>query len=198
MLTICSLPVLEIEKLKADLSSEFEMKNLGQAKKILGIEISRNMKDRNLFLSQKTYISKLLSRYGMEECKPVTTPLASHFRLSAEECPKLDEEKKEMESIPYTSAVGSLMYAMICTQPDLAHGMSVVSRFMVNPGKMHWSTVRWMFRYLKGTRSHGLLYKGVESIKYPLEGYVDANYAVDLDKKKSSTGYVFLALWKHH
>ena len=127
----------EINRLKAQLSSEFEMKNLGAAKKILGMEIHRDRKVGTLFLSQKTYIEKLLERFGMQDANSVSTPLAAHFKLSTALSPQTEEEVERMSRVPYASAVGSLMYAMVCTRPDISQAVSVVSRYMANPGKVH-------------------------------------------------------------
>ena len=113
------------------------MKDLSAAKKILGMEIHRDRQAGKLFLSQKNYIKKILDRFNMSNCKSVSTPLAAHFKLSSESCPQTEEEKEKMASIPYANAVGSLMYAMVCTRPDLAYAVSMVSRYMHNPGKEH-------------------------------------------------------------
>jgi hypothetical protein len=178
----------EIEKLKAQLNNEFEMKDLGAAKKILGMEIIRDRHVGKLYLSQQGYIKKVLRRFNMHEAKPVSTPLAPHFRLSAALCPQSDKDVEYMSKVPYSSAVGSLMYAMVCSRPDLSHALSVVSRYMANPGKEHWKAVQWIFRYLCGT-SNACLQFGKSKIG--LLGYVDSDYAGDLDKRRSLTGYVF-------
>jgi len=73
----------------------------------------------------------------MGDCKSVYIPLVAHFKLSSNSCPTTDEEIEKMPHVPYSSAVGSLMYAMVCTRPDLSHAISVVSHFMHNPGKDH-------------------------------------------------------------
>ena len=93
-----------------------------------------------------------------------------------------------MSKVPYASAVGSLMYAMVCTRPDIAHAVGVVSRYMSNPGKEHWEGVKWILRYLKGTSGMALCFKKSNII---LQGFVDANLGGDLDNRKSTTGYVF-------
>ena len=178
----------EIAKLKAQLSNEFEMKDLGAAKKIIGMEIIRERQSGKLYLSQKGYIEKVLRRFNMHDAKPVSTPLASHFRLSSALCPESDYDIEYMSRVPYSSAVGSLMYAMVCSRPDLSHALSVVSRYMANPGKEHWKTVQWIFRYLRGT-SNACLQFG--NSRDELVGYVDSDYAGDLDKRRSLTGYVF-------
>ncbi|KAL5572018.1 hypothetical protein UlMin_021615 [Ulmus minor] len=181
----------EIRKLKRQLGNEFEMKDLGPAKKILGMEIIRDRKQGTLFVSQCGYLRKVLAKFGMSDSKAVQTPLAAHFKLSMDMSPKTDAERKDVKRIPYASAVGSLMYAMVCTRPDLAYSASLVSRFMSNSGKDYWEAVKWIFRYVKGALDVGLLYKRCESAGAKLVGYVDADFAGDLDKRRSLTGYVF-------
>jgi hypothetical protein len=80
----------------------------------------------------------------MDEAKLVSTPLGSHFRLTKDQSPKTDQEKAYMSKVPYASAIESLMYAMVCTRPDIAHGVLVVSRYMSNPRKQHWEAVKWI------------------------------------------------------
>ena len=124
------------------------MKDLGPAKKILGIRIVHDRSLGLILLSQENYIKKVLERFNMDKAKPVNCPLAGHFKLSSSQCPTSDEEKNEMQKIPYASAVGSLMYAMVCTRPDIAHAVGVVSRFLSDPRKEHWAAVKWILRYL--------------------------------------------------
>jgi hypothetical protein len=164
------------------------MKDLGAAKKILGMEITRDRKSSVLFLSQQNYIQKVLHRFNMHDAKSVSTPIASHFKLSALQCPSTDEDIEYMSRVPYSSAVGSLMYAMVCSRPDLSYAMSLVSRYLADPGKEHWRAVQWIFRYLRGTSKACLKFgKTGEG----LVGYVDSDFAADLDKRRSLTGYVF-------
>uniref|UniRef100_A0A2N9GD91 Uncharacterized protein n=1 Tax=Fagus sylvatica TaxID=28930 RepID=A0A2N9GD91_FAGSY len=187
---IAAKSMYEVNRLKSLLHKEFEMKDLGAAKKILGMEIRRDREARKLWLSQKNYIRKVLEKFSMLDAKPVSTPLANHFRLSGSQCPKNEEEIENMSKVPYASAVGCLMYAMVCTRPDLAHAVSTVSRYMANPGREHWNAVKWISRYLKGIAEHGILFSrqpGTNSVV----GYVDADYAGEVDDRRSTTGYVF-------
>ena len=124
----------------------------------------------------------------MQNAKPVSIPLASHFKLSKEVCPKTQEEMDYMSKVPYASAVGSLMYAMVCTRPDIAHVVGIVSRYMNKPGKENWMAVKWILRYLRGTKNQALCFGG---LNIALHGYVDANMACDIDNKRSTTWYVF-------
>ncbi|KAL5764004.1 hypothetical protein ACOSQ2_016598 [Xanthoceras sorbifolium] len=178
----------EIMNLKRELSKQFAMKDLGTAKQILGMRIKRDTKSGTLLLSQAEYIKKVLSRFNMQDAKPVSTPLGVHFRLSKEQSPKTEEERTHMAKVPYASAIGSLMYAMVCTRPDIAQAVGAVSRYMNNPGKIHWEAVKWILRYLRGTTNKTLGFKGGDTT---LTGYVDADLAGNVDIRKSTTGYVY-------
>jgi hypothetical protein len=187
---IAAKSIVEVNKLKVLLSREFDMKDLGVAKKILGMEICRDRDAKRLWLSQADYVKKVLERISMENAKSVSTPLANHFCLSTSQCPKTVEETEDMSKVPYASAVGCLMYAMVCTGLDLAHAVSVVSKYMANLGKQHWDAVKWIFRYLKGTTDYDITFVRQKS-DLSVVGYVDADYARDLDDRRSTIGYVF-------
>ena len=179
----------EIENLKAQLNKEFEMKDLGEAKKILGMEICRDRKLRRLCLTQSQYLKKVLTQFGMnEKSKPVSTPLAPHFKISASMSPKDEAEREYMTRVPYANIVGSLMYAMVCTRPDIAHAVGIVSRYMHDPGKEHWQAVKWILRYILNTVDVGLTFQQDDQL---IVGYCDSDYASDLDKRRSTTGYIF-------
>jgi len=100
----------------------------------------------------------------MKGGKPVCIPLANYFKLSRVSCPTSQDEKEAMVVIPYSSAVGRLMYAMVCTRPDIAHAVEVVSRFLSNSGKEHWEAVKWILRYLKGSSNKCLCFRGSENL----------------------------------
>uniref|UniRef100_A0A2N9FZT3 Uncharacterized protein n=1 Tax=Fagus sylvatica TaxID=28930 RepID=A0A2N9FZT3_FAGSY len=138
----------------------------------------RDREARKLWLSQKNYFRKVLENFSMLDAKPVSTPLANHFRLS----------------------VGCLMFAMVCTKLDLAHAVSTISRYMANSGREHWNAVKWIFRYLKGSAEHGILFLRQSGINSVI-GYVDADYVGDMDDMRSTIGYLFtlsggLICWK--
>ena len=103
------------------------MKDLGVASLILGMEISA---DKKLWLNQRKYIETILHRFNMQECKPVKVPIPVGVRLSTKQCPKTQEEEEDMSHVPYASAIGSLMYAMVCIRPDIAHAVGVLSRYI--------------------------------------------------------------------
>ncbi|XP_055835106.1 secreted RxLR effector protein 161-like [Solanum dulcamara] len=102
--------------------------------------------------------------------------------------PQFEDRVEHMLTVPYASAVGSIMYAMMCTRPDIAQSISAVSRYIDNLGKRHWKIVKWILRYLKGACDVGLTFQKSEDLL--VLDYVNSYYARDLDKK-STTGYIF-------
>ena len=124
----------------------------------------------------------------MKQSKPISTPLGAHFKLRKKSCSSSKKEKGDIASTIYSSTVRSLMYAMVCTRPNIAHAVGVVSRFMVNPSKDHWEAVKWIFRYLRGSSKLCLTFGDSKPV---LEGYVDVDWAGDLDGRKFTSGYLF-------
>lgn len=179
---------IKIQKLKNKLNESFDMKDLGPVKKILGMQILRDRKKGKLWLSQENYIEKVLERFNMDKAKSVSCPLAAHFKLSKSQSPSSEEEREEMEKVPYASAVGCLMYAMVCTRPDIGYALGVVSRFLANPGKEHWTAVKWILKYLRGTSKLCLCFG---SDRHVLQGFTDADLAGDIDTMRSTSGYLF-------
>ncbi|KAM6579722.1 hypothetical protein CsatA_008998 [Cannabis sativa] len=96
-----------------------------------------------------------------------------------------------MKDVPYSNAVGSVMYLMVSTRPDLGFAMSVLSKYMANPGKVHWLAMKWVFRYLLGTTKVGLTYNR-QKANTIIEGYSDSDYAGDRDNRRSTSAYFFL------
>lgn len=131
-----------IDRLKKQLSEYFAMKDLGLAKKILGIQIDRYKKKKKLYMSQEQYIKKVLEKFSMNNAKVVSTPLVTHFKLSFKQCPSTDKEKKDMARVPYVLVIRSLMYAIFCIKPYIAHVIGVVNRFFSYLGKDHWNVVK--------------------------------------------------------
>ena len=129
------------------------MKDMGPVKQILGMHIVRDRMKKLLWLSQEKYVTKVLQRFSMLDAKPVGSTQPTNCKLSGKQSPKTKVDKAEMMKIPYASAVGSLMYAMVCTRSDIGYAVKVVSWFMSNPGREHSVVVKWILRFLKGTLS---------------------------------------------
>ena len=117
------------------MARNFDMKDIGAAKQILGIEIHKDRGNGKLSISQEKYVEKIVERFEMNKAKPVNVPLASHFKLSSNLCPSSVEENDYMSRVPYANIVGCLMCAMVCNRPDIPHAMGVVSKYMENMEK---------------------------------------------------------------
>ncbi|KAL0445126.1 UNVERIFIED_CONTAM: Retrovirus-related Pol polyprotein from transposon TNT 1-94 [Sesamum latifolium] len=169
--------------IKVWLSTQFSMKDMGEASYILGIKIYRDRSRRLLGFTQSSYIEKILKRFKMEQSKRGLLPMRNGTKLSKKQSPKTDEELKRMSNIPYASVVRSIQYVVQCTRPDVAYAL----RYQACIGEAHWGAVKSILKYLKRTKDMFLIYGGGELI---LEGYSDASFQSD-DDAKSQSGFVF-------
>jgi len=174
---------------KRFLSSKFDMKDLGEAGYVLGIEIHRDRSRGILGLSQRAYVEKVLKKYNMHKCSASPAPVVKGDKFGTFQCPRNNHESAQMKSIPYASIVGSIMYAQVCTRPDLAFVTGMLGRYQSNPGLDHWKAAKKVLRYLQGTKGLMLTYKKSDNLE--VVGYSDADFAGCVDTKKSTSGYVF-------
>ena len=126
----------------------------------------------------------------MNTAKKGFLPMLHGIRLSKTQGLVSADERRRMEMIPYASAIGSIMYAMICTRPDVSYALSVTSRYQSDPGESHWTAVKNILKYLRRTKDVFLVYGGEEALG--VKGYTDVSFQTDLDDSKSQSGYVFL------
>ncbi|PIL23016.1 hypothetical protein GSI_14323 [Ganoderma sinense ZZ0214-1] len=187
-LTIVASCVALVVRVKAKLREAFEISDEGEIHWILGFAVIRDRSARTLSLSQTAYIDAIIRRFGLDDAKPLSTPMDPHVQLSAEQSPKTMAEVAGMRNVPYREAVGSLQYASLGTRPDITYAVSVLSRFLENPGRAHWEACKRVFRYLAGTKSLRLTY-GRE--QRDLVGFTDADGSMHEDRKAIS-GYAFL------
>ena len=118
------------------------MKDLGEASYVIGIKIHRDRKQRILKLSQKAYIEKVLERFRLKNCNGFVAPIIKRDRFSNDQCPRNALEKQQMKDIPYSSAVGSLLYSHVCTRPDIAMTVGLLGRYQSNPGLKYWKAAK--------------------------------------------------------
>mgnify|MGYP004607028067 CR=1 FL=1 len=179
-----------LHETKRFLARKFEMKDLGDASFVLGIQIYRDRARGILGLSQKGYIEKILKRFSMQDCKPGDTPISKGDKFSLSQCPKNDLEAKALQKIPYASIVGSLMYTQVCTRPDIAFIVGMLGRYLSNPGIVHWKAAKRVLRYLQRTKDYMLTYKKSDQLE--IIGYSDSDFAGCQDSRKSTSGYIYL------
>ncbi|GJW81938.1 putative RNA-directed DNA polymerase [Tanacetum coccineum] len=176
-----------IAQLKRDLSKSFSVKDLGPAKQIIGIRIFCDRGAKKLHISQEQYIEKVLCRFNMDKAKVVSSPLTTNFKLTDKDFPSFKKNIEKMDKVLYASVVGSLMYTIVCTRPDLAHAVGVVSRFLSNHSKKHWEAVKCIFRYMRGTSKLGITFGNGKPM---LVGFTDSYMAGNKDNMKSTSGYL--------
>ena len=168
-----------IQSTKDMLNSKFDMKDMGLADVILGVKITRT--SDGLALSQTHYVDKILEQFNQSDTGIARTPVDVSLHLSK-------NGGEGVSQLEYSRIIGSLMYLMSCTRPDIAYSVSRLSRYTSNPGHDHWKAIVRVLHYLRYTRDLGLHYT-----RYPavLEGYCDANWISDMKDSKSTSGYVF-------
>jgi hypothetical protein len=177
-----------INKAKSLLKSNFAVKDLGEARHFLGMQISferdENGKLLAVKLSNEKLITDMLISFGMLDCKPKSVPLDPGMKLKKGDGDPLPPDNR------YRELVGGLLYLSTTVRPDISHVSGLLGRFSSNPTTHHWSAGMHVLRYLAGTKSLGLKWtKG----KGGMEGFVDSDFAGDLDGHKSTSGFVFLS-----
>ncbi|KAM2181919.1 hypothetical protein ACFX1Q_032474 [Malus domestica] len=165
-------------KLEQNLAAEFEMKNLGDLKYFLRVEVARS--SRGIFLSQRKYVLDLLKETGMLGCKPVDTPIIEKHYLG------IYPDQESVDRGRYQRLVGRLIY-LSHTRPDIAYAVSVVSQFMQSPSVDHMVAVMRILAYLKSAPGKGILYECHGHMR--IEGFTDADWASDVIDKRSTFGY---------
>ena len=178
-----------LESIKTSLKNSFSMKDLGDAAYILGIRIYRDRSKRLIGLSQDTYIDKVLKRFNMEQSKKGFLPMSHGVHPSKTQCPSTVDERERMSKVPYASAIGSIMYAMISTRLDVSYALSATSRYQPDPGESHWTMVKNILKYFRRTKDVFLVYGGEDELV--VTGYTDASFQTDPDDSKSQSGYVY-------
>ena len=152
---------------------------------VLNIEIHRDRSQNLLGLSQRAYVDRILKRFNIETCKAREVPVVKGDKLGKNQCPGNDFERKSMENIPYASVVGSLMYAQVCTRPDIAFIVGVLGRYLSNPGQAYWVAAKKVMRYLQQTNDYMLVYRKMENLE--VLGYTDSDFTGCSDDLKSTS-----------
>lgn len=171
-------------EVKKGLAGGYEVKEMGDLHHFVGVKVIQTPQTEEVWISQEAYAQRVLQKFGMENAKPIDTPIDASSKLvkRTEDCEGFDQGQ-------FQSAVGSLLYLSIMTRPDIMYAVSNVAKFCVNPSKQHWIGVRRIMHYLKGTLYLGLLYKKDGSNE--CAGYSDGDWDGDKDNCKSTSGYMF-------
>ncbi|TFY51717.1 hypothetical protein EVJ58_g10419, partial [Rhodofomes roseus] len=176
---------LFIDNIKQRLSLEYQMTDLGAVQRFLGLHIRRERLARRIFVDQEDYIQSVLERFQMSNCKSARTPLPAGAVLE-----KNTDTASEIFRTRYQSIIGSIMYAMLGTRPDISFAVTRLAKFSSNPSKEHMKFAYYVLRYLQGTKELALCYDGGSNSG--LIAYSDSDWAEDRDDRHSTSGFVFL------
>lgn len=174
-----------LNSFKKQIFSRFRMKDLGDAKSFLGINLSRDREAGTIAIDQKKYITDLLSKFGMTDCNSASTPMDVNqkFRKPVPE---------EIIDVPYQELIGSLLFAARITRPDIMFAVNFLSKFNTCPGKDQWTAAKRILRYLKGSIDKKLMYSRDNQPDIEIVGYCDADFAADVEDRKSISGFVYM------
>ena len=189
-MTIAAKSTSSIQWVKTELAKRFKLHDLGPTSWLLGVHIQRDRANKTITLSQRQYILDMLERYNMSHCSPVHTPLNPGTRLSAAICPQTQAEKDEMAKVPYINAVGALMWLAVATRPDILYAVGVLCRFNSNPGQAHWTAVKHLMRYVKGTIDYVPTISPDPNSTELFTTYSDADHGGNPDNGCSTGGWV--------
>jgi hypothetical protein len=181
---IASSDMSLVNDIKQRLLGTFDARDLGEATTYLGMNIIRDRGSGTIKINQTRLTNDLIAKFGMEDGKPRSFPLSPSTKLTKDEGEILDKA-----TYPYSELVGSIMYLSICTRPDISYAAGSLARYMSNPTTTHWQAAKGVLRYLAGTPDYGIIYGSGRNLD--LYGFCDADYAGDIDTRRSTTGYVF-------
>ena len=170
-------------RIKETLARRFEMKDLGMLHHFLGVKVVQNSSTGEIWIGQPAYTEKLLHKFGMENSKPASTLTNADAKLI-----KKEKDAGGIDQRMYQAAVGSLLYLSTKTRTDIAFAVGNVAHFCAEPTNQHWTAVKRIFRYLKGTSEFGLLYSRIAT---SCVGFSDADRGGSIDDRKSTSGYLF-------
>jgi hypothetical protein len=187
-LLIFATSITYMQIAKRDISESFKVTDLGEPNKMVGIEITQDCENRKITITQTNYIEAILAKYGLQDACSVCTPLDANIKLEP------GEPEAGNCSNNYALLIGSLMYAAVSTQPDIAFAVNRLASFTANPTMCHWTAAKHVLRYLKGTKNIGITYSKPESDSVTgqnnFTGYSDASFTNNYDRT-SVSGYAF-------
>ncbi|KAI3438358.1 hypothetical protein D9Q98_000796 [Chlorella vulgaris] len=173
----------ELQRIKQQLMRAFDARDLGEAAYFLGMDIIRDRARCTIKLAQTRLTADLLAKHSMTAVRTASTPLSTAIKLTK------DGDPLDRQHHGYPQLIGSLMYLSVCTRPDLSQAVGALARYMANPTAVHWQAAKGVLRYLSGTANYGISFG---SASPGLAAYCDADYAGDIDTRRSTTAYVFI------
>ena len=178
-----------MNRMVKDIEGSFDIKHLGEPDRLLGIKISRDRKLGTIHISQLSFIDTIARRFDITHGRAILSPMDPSANLYA------STNADETVDIPYASLIGSINYCAISTRPDIAFATNKCAQFSSKPSLAHWEAAKRIVRYLLNTKDYGITYRqegrGVEGYGHNLVGFTDADFAGDVNDRKSTSGWIF-------
>ena len=181
--------VESMEHMIMDIKGSFDIQDLGEPDRLLGIKITRDRDLGTIHISQPSFINTIACRFNIMSGRAITSPMDPSTDL------RTSTNTDEIIDVPYASLIGSINYCTISTRPDIAFATNKCAQFTSNPTLSHWEAARQIVRYLLNTKDYGITYQqegnGAEGYAHNLAGFTDADFAGDVNDHKSTTGWIF-------
>ena len=186
---LASNSVESMDHMVKEIEGTFDIQDLGEPDRLLGIKITRDRDLGTIHISQPSFIDTIARRFDITHGRVISSPMDSSVNLH------VSTNADETIDVPYASLIGSINYCAISTRPDIAYATNKCAQFTSRPTLAHWEAAKRVVRYLLNTRDYGITYrqegKGVEGHGHNLAGFTDADFAGDVNDRKSTTGWVF-------
>lgn len=189
-ITITAKLKQQYQFVRDELAKHFKLHDLGPTFFLLGVHIERNRSKHSLSLSQRQYIVDVLERFEMSNCSPVKTAIDEHHKLSKAMAPQTEQERAYMQSVLYKLLVGALMYLAVTTRPDIAYAVGVLARFCSNLSMTYQKAIKYLYRYLQGTKNYKLIHAPDPSFSKLFTAYCDADHSDNQNNKRSTSRIV--------
>ena len=176
------------ENFKSEIRKRWDITDHGPIKWFLGFEIKRDRKSRTISINQRAYIEKMMERFSLTNAKRVSTPMEPNVHFSVDQCPSTVNQMARMKGVPYSEAVGSVLWPVVVSRPDAAYAIGILAQFIQNPGLAHWEALKRVITYLGWTKDYWLTFGGPS--KMLVEGFCDADWASN-KHRHSISGYSF-------
>ena len=168
-----------------NMCKKYLMPDIGPLKHFLGVQIVQNKDEGKIFMNQQAYAERVLNKFGLSDANSVKSPMDANVKLIA-----ATDDSKLCDPELYQSAIGTLIYLASKTRPDIAFSVYKLARYCSKPSTDHWSLVKRLLRYIKGTSNYGLLF--LKQCSDECVGFTDADWAGNLENRKSTSGYCFI------
>ena len=167
-----------LKEMKEVLVSCFKMTDLGPIHHVLGLQVIRDLKSMSISINQACFTNQLLKKCRMSDCHPVSTPLDTSNKLLP-----LSNDEEIIDKSQYHSVVGSLLHLVIITRPDIMTAVGMVARHVEKPGQRHWTAIKYILHYLRGTVTYGLVYRSNDNdTTVSMDVFCDADWVGDVEK----------------